>query len=82
MKVIKEPEKKWKLLFSCSGCGAQLEAEETDIKAQYYEGDFREPSYTSYSVSCPCCKASHSIPESSLPKLVAIDARQRSKIRE
>ncbi len=82
MKVIKEPEKKWSLKFTCEGCSAELEAEDTDIKVTHYDGDFREASYTSFSVNCPCCQQQKVIKQDSLPKLVVISAKQRSKIRE
>jgi hypothetical protein len=82
MKILKEPEKDWALKFACAGCGAELEAEATDIRVVRYDGDCREPSYTAFSVSCPCCKQDKALKEAALPKLVVIEALKRSKIRE
>lgn len=56
MKVIKEPSAEWSWLFDCSGCGAKLEAELSDVKSGEFGGGYCERGETRLYVSCPFCQ--------------------------
>jgi hypothetical protein len=78
MKVLKTTDtSKWSYKFTCAQCESELEAERGDVKHQHYSGDFREPSYDVYTVSCPICKRSQTIPMDKIPKALQIQIKNK-----
>lgn len=77
MKIIKAPDTNWSRKHTCNTCGAELEVEKSDVRYQYYSGDFRDPSYETWTATCPVCKKDFNIPESSLPKAVQVEIKAR-----
>lgn len=78
MKVLKAPDTNWTRKHTCSTCTAELEVEKTDVTYQFHSGDMRDPSYETWTATCPLCKTSFNIPESSLPKAVQVEIKKRS----
>lgn len=66
MKVLKV--KLWKHVFTCSGCGSELEAEESDVKHGEFGsmGDYD----WEYYVVCPECKTYHILKYGEVPAKV------------
>ena len=70
MKVLKpqkHPLGSFKLIWDCSWCGAQLEAEEGDLRLTYdqRDGDF-------VTMVCPECKTLHSQTATDIPTPVKL----------
>ena len=56
MKILEAPTKPaWLLKFTCTACGAELEADVADVKNVGYEMD--DYYHVAFAVSCPLCKA-------------------------
>ena len=77
MKVIKAPDLNWTRKHTCSTCTAELEVEKSDVKYQYHSGDQRDPSYETWTATCPICKVDFHIPESSIPKGVQVEIKKK-----
>lgn len=78
MKVLKTTDtSKWSYKFTCGQCDSELEAERGDVKHEHYSGDFREPSYDSYSVSCPVCQRTQTVPTDKIPKALQIQIKNK-----
>ena len=69
MKVLKEGNwhAKWELKVSCVTCGAELLAEEIDLKSYW---DYVTKA-TKHCVACPLCKKEVVIPAETLTKRLA-----------
>lgn len=80
MKVIKAPNTDWTRKHTCSNCTAELEVEKADVKYQYYSGDFRDPSYETWTANCPFCHKDFNIPESSIPQAVKIEIKAKKPV--
>lgn len=77
MKIIKAPDTNWTRKHTCVNCTAELEVEKSDVKYTYHTGDYRDPSYETWTATCPICKTDFNIPESSLPKAVQVEIKKR-----
>ena len=77
MKIIKAPDTNWSRKHTCSNCTAELELDKGDVKYQYHSGDFRDPSYETWTATCPVCHTNFNVPESSIPKAVQVEIKKR-----
>lgn len=78
MKIISQPDPTWSYKFACKKCAAQLEAEASDLKYNYYAGDQREPSYETFSLQCPICSYTMAIDKHSIPRIVRINIQTKN----
>lgn len=79
MKVLKKPDvSNWSLKKTCGKCDTELEIEVSDVKHQYYNGDFRDPGYDDYWANCPVCSAKLAVPKDSMPKLIRIQVEKKT----
>jgi len=79
MKVIKkENVENWSHRITCSACNSELEVEAKDLKHIRYDGDQREPGYDKFYANCAICSDQLTIPSNNVPKLLQIEARNRS----
>lgn len=75
MKVIKKQDTSiWTHKYICETCDSELEIEVQDI---HYRGDFRNPGFDDYWVTCLVCSAETSLSRDELPKLVQLQAQKR-----
>jgi transcription elongation factor Elf1 len=80
MKIIKKADaSKWSHKFTCGNCASELEAEASDVIYNYYAGDYRDPSYETFSLKCVICNHALTLKTSELPKIIQIEAKNRSK---
>ena len=79
MKVIKAPNTVWSYKHTCGTCTAELEVEKSDVKYEYYAGDFRDPSYENWTATCPICKHGFNIPANNIPKAVQVEIKDRKR---
>lgn len=80
MKVIKKTEiTNWSHKHICGNCDSELEVESTDIKYTLHDGDQRDPSYETWSATCPVCSNSFNIAPDKIPKLIRVEAKNRFK---
>lgn len=79
MKVINKPDvSNWSLKKTCEKCDTELEIEASDIRHQYYDGDFRDPGYDKYWANCPICSAELAVPKDKMPKLIRLRVEKKS----
>lgn len=80
MKILRQgvDHNTWTINCDCPHCDSELQAEASDITSLYHSGDYREPSYYSYSVQCPVCKNSISLDKEDLPKLIKVMADKKA----
>lgn len=78
MKIIKAPDTNWTRKHTCANCTAELEVEKGDVKYRYHSGDSRDPSYETWTATCPICKTDFNIPEANLPKAVQVEIKKRT----
>ncbi len=79
MKIIaKQDVSNWSYHHTCSKCETQLEVEANDLHHYHYDGDYRDPSYDSYSACCTVCSQSFTVPTNKIPKLIQIEAQKRA----
>lgn len=79
MKILsKQDVSQWTYVHVCSTCESKLEVEAKDLSHHHYDGDMREPSYDSYSASCPVCHTSFNITEKNIPKLIQVETKAKS----
>lgn len=77
MKTLKEPVKEWNFKFTCVGCNAELEADDSDIIYHHYDGSCRDPSYSTFHLQCPHCQEQRILKQEALPKLVILNVKDR-----
>ncbi len=78
MKVLKTTDtSKWSYKFTCPQCESELEAERGDVKHEHYSGDFLEPSYDNYIVSCPICQRQQTVPTDKIPKALQVQIKNK-----
>jgi hypothetical protein len=75
MKVIKAPMTEWSKFATCTSCGAELQIEKSDVKNHYYDGDFRESAYESWSTCCPFCNSKIYISGNEIPKAIQFEIK-------
>jgi hypothetical protein len=77
MKIIKQPDFEWTKRHTCTNCTAELEVEKQDVTFTHYSGDMREPSYDTWTASCPICAHTITIKEDEIPKAVQVVIKRR-----
>jgi hypothetical protein len=78
MKILKRPDTAWSYKHTCSFCTAELEVEKSDVKYEYYHGDYRDPIlYENWTATCPICKHEIHIPPLSIPKAVQVEIKAK-----
>lgn len=79
MKIIKKVDtKEWSLKCTCSQCDTELEAEAGDVKVTHVSGYGRDSDYDAWSVNCPVCSNTISLKQDNIPKLIRVNAKQKS----
>lgn len=82
MKIIKKEDvSRWNYKHKCINCDTELLIEAADVKYYHYDGDFREPSYDTYTANCIVCGKSFNIPIRDVPKLIQVEARKRQPVK-
>jgi hypothetical protein len=66
MKVIQQGTPFKSFRQTCNTCGAILEVGEADIRCNYWGGDQRNESETSYIATCPCCEYPFNVEENKM----------------
>lgn len=80
MKIIEKVDtSNWSLECKCKECETKLEIEATDLRYYLSERDGIHPASDNYSVQCVVCSNYIYIPVGSIPKIVQIEAQQRSR---
>lgn len=80
MKIIKKQDvSQWTYKYTCDMCDSELEVESKDIRHQHYDGDFREAPYDEFKASCAVCSVIFTIPNNKIPKLIQIEAKDRTQ---
>jgi hypothetical protein len=78
MKIIKQENiDGWTYECKCVKCNSELLAEKPDVKVIVYEGDQREPGYTTYYVTCPVCFYQINIESVMIPKLLQVQLKTK-----
>lgn len=75
MKVLKAPSTVWSYKHTCIGCEAELEVEKGDVKYHNYPGDYRDPSYETWTAKCPICDKEITVPLAKIPKAVQLEIK-------
>lgn len=79
MKVIKKQDTtQWSHKHTCDKCDSELEVEPKDLRHKHYDGDFRDPAYDVYLAQCPVCADEFTISSKRIPKLIQIEAQERT----
>lgn len=79
MKIIsKQDVSNWSYSHKCNNCETQLEVDSQDLRHHHYAGDYREPSYDSYTAQCPVCSQTFTVPSAKIPRLIQIEAQNRA----
>lgn len=79
MKVISKADiSEWSYKHICQNCDSELLVESSDLKYHYYEGDMREPGYSTYECNCSVCDEKFCVPFNNIPKLVQLEAKKRA----
>lgn len=77
MKILKHPDTKWTYKHTCANCTAELEVEKPDVKFKYFDGDFREVGYDTWTATCAVCNNDFNIPLESIPKAVQFEIKKK-----
>ncbi len=79
MKILKKQDvSNWTHKHTCANCESELEVEPKDLTHTHYDGDMREPGYDNFNASCAVCSQSFTVPIAKIPKLIQIEAKNRS----
>lgn len=82
MKIIKKADTaNWTKRVTCHNCETELEVEPKDISHVRYDGDFRESGYDSFHAYCAVCSEKLPLLSDGIPKLIQIEAKNRSATR-
>jgi hypothetical protein len=75
MRVLKRVDhSEWRHKFTCERCTSELEADHTDVRAQYHAGlsspkpGDDSPAYWTYHCTCTVCELEHDLKEGALTK--------------
>lgn len=78
MKIISKPDiSNWSYKYKCMTCDAELEIEDGDLA--YEDGGQRDGDV--YIAYCPCCNSKIYISTDKVPKLLGLQIRKRTNIR-
>jgi hypothetical protein len=78
MKVISQVNiEDWSYECICDHCDSKLQVESNDLIYKFYDGDFREPGYSVYQVTCAVCNNMLDISGNKIPKLIQIEAEKK-----
>lgn len=79
MKILKKQDvSNWAHKHTCVNCESELELDAKDLRYHRYDGDMREPGYDSFDAACAVCSQTFSVPIAKIPKLIQIEARERT----
>lgn len=77
MKVIKKVDTTlWRYRQNCVKCESELEAEPGDVVYRYVSGNSHDPSYDTWTITCPVCSHPINIPPSKIPKAVQVEIQK------
>lgn len=84
MKVLEKKDwGAWRVTVKCAKCESALEAESTDIHAQFYDADGpTRPSCWSYLVKCPVCRNEVYLNSDLIPPYLQEQAQAASRRKE
>lgn len=82
MKIIEKLDvSSWSHNCQCSNCETKLEIEATDLCHSHSSSDGAHPSSENYYAYCPVCSHPITVAATVVPKIVQIEAQNRSSTR-
>lgn len=79
MKVLSKPDtSNWSAKHTCSNCDSNLEINGEDLIYELENVGYYDMESDAYYVDCPVCSELSYVQESEIPKLVRIEAKNRS----
>ncbi len=81
MKILKHDidAKAWKYEISCYCCKTDLEVTMSDVRYSGEKGDWHDAGWESYTVICPECSISLTIPADKIHALIRAKIQKKSK---
>lgn len=81
MKVLKysTDPKAWTLAITCGWCKSQIEINADDLRHEGERGDYVDPGWDRYTVTCGACGDSQEVDEKQLPNIIRSYAKRKRK---
>lgn len=81
MKILKHDidAKEWKYVLTCYHCKTEMEVVMGDVTYSGEAGDWHDSGWESYSVKCPECDISNTIPNDKIHNLIKVKIQKKSR---